>query len=301
MKQRYLIPFFAFLAVSAQQTLACSCMPPELPEAYAEHDVIFTGQVRRISKQFSMGSARFKQKVEIKPTKIYKGDTQKKLIVYTASDSAACGFPFEKKQDYAVFAYYSKSDMAKKPSKRKLQVSLCSPTTNLSDNKSAAQQEVLAFLNTGTLPSPMAKPATPLPLSDVEDDLALLMETNRKVREAFKRQDIASILQYHHPRVEKVISWNDTQLGHAGMEKALSKLFSEYNVTFLPVQDKANIEIFGDSAAMIRTFKLKGTPKTTGLNPFVFEGKTLIMYVRYPESPTGWVTAREMLMSASTN
>ncbi len=122
-------------------------------------------------------------------------------------------------------------------------------------------------------------------------------ETNRIVRQAFRDQDVQTILDFHHPEVEKVFAWDNYQRGHQDMEQALSSLFENYEVVF---QEKArhleSLKVTGDSAVMIARFALEGIPKKPSVEPFVYSGVTMIVYVRYPHSPTGWVTLREMVV-----
>ena len=41
-------------------------------------------------------------------------------------------------------------------------------------------------------------------------------------------------------------------------------------------------------------FSIKGTPKEGG-ESFIFSGRTMVTYVRYADSPTGWATIREII------
>lgn len=131
-------------------------------------------------------------------------------------------------------------------------------------------------------------------------DRELIIETNQQVREGFASQDIAKILQYHHPKVEKVFAWDDYQKGHADMEAALSATFQNYTLTFEgSPEDMDSLEIFGQTAVMIAPFSITGTPTNDEVGPFVFSGRTMIVYVRDSRSPTGWMTLREMIVPAS--
>jgi len=44
-------------------------------------------------------------------------------------------------------------------------------------------------------------------------------------------------------------------------------------------------------------FSVKGTPKRGGA-PFLFQGLTMLVLVRYDKSPTGWATLREIVQPA---
>ena len=135
------------------------------------------------------------------------------------------------------------------------------------------------------------------PVVDNAKDTTAIIQTNEKVREAFVNGDIAGILRYHHPRVEKVLSWSDHQIGHADMRKSLTGLFENNQVEFLGrADDMDSLQILGDTAVMVAKFSVSGRPKQGTGQPFLFSGRTMIVYVRDAGSPTGWVTYREMIV-----
>ena len=130
----------------------------------------------------------------------------------------------------------------------------------------------------------------------MEDSRAIIL-TNEKIREAFVDGDIDAILKYHHPRVEKVLSWTDHQHGHDAMRKSLSGLFAHHRVAFLGrADDMDSLEILGDTAVMVAKFSVDGRPKAAAGQAFVFSGRTMIVYVRDARSPTGWLTYREVIV-----
>ena len=45
-------------------------------------------------------------------------------------------------------------------------------------------------------------------------------------------------------------------------------------------------------------FVIQGTPKKQG-EPFTFKGRTMVTYVRYEGSTTGWATIREIIQPAT--
>ena len=135
------------------------------------------------------------------------------------------------------------------------------------------------------------------PVVDNAQDTKAIIQTNEKIREAFVNGDIPGILRYHHPQVEKVLSWNDHQLGHADMRKSLTGLFANNRVEFLGrADDMDSLQILGDTAVMVAKFSVSGRPKDPTGAPFLFSGRTMIVYVRDAHSPTGWLTYREMIV-----
>lgn len=124
-----------------------------------------------------------------------------------------------------------------------------------------------------------------------------IIDTNIAIREGFSAGNIDQILQYHHPDVEKIFAWNDHQTGHNGIRNALSGLFNNYTLSFSgEANDMRSLHIQGDQATMMADFSLIGTPKTDAFEPFTFKGVTMIVYQKDPNSPTGWVSFREMVV-----
>lgn len=134
-----------------------------------------------------------------------------------------------------------------------------------------------------------------------KDDVAAIKHMGQIVQQAFRDQDIDTILKYHHPEVRKVFSWENYQIGHKGMRGALEDLFENYQVEFRNEGlGPPNLEVLGDSAVMIRDFVLVAVPKHDKVEAFEYKGRTMIVFVRSSESPTGWVTFREMAIPADS-
>ena len=130
-----------------------------------------------------------------------------------------------------------------------------------------------------------------------QSDTQAIIATNERIREHYAQQNIAGILQYHDPDVEKVLSWNDHQIGHAAMETSLKGLFRDYRVNFLGrADDMQSLQIRDNTAVMVATFIMQGQPKAATGQSFVFSGRAMIVYRRDARSPTGWLTYREMVV-----
>jgi ketosteroid isomerase-like protein len=54
----------------------------------------------------------------------------------------------------------------------------------------------------------------------------------------------------------------------------------------------------GNTAVEESAFTIQGTPKSGG-TPFEFKGRSMVVYVRYKKSPTGWASIREIIQPAS--
>lgn len=138
---------------------------------------------------------------------------------------------------------------------------------------------------------------TGLAIASPIDDRQAIVDTNTKIREGFAKQDIEQIISMHHVDVIKVFAWDNTQNGHQQMRQGLADLFDTHVLSFDgTAEEMVDLQIVNDTAIMIADFSIQGRPRTEGQSPFTFSGRTMIVYVREDESPTGWVTFREMLV-----
>lgn len=103
------------LLLGAGSAIACSCLPPGPPKDHlALVDVVFAGtadSVRYLTDTTSVLGTRYEVngdvEVRFRLRASWKGvrsDTI--LVVKTPSNSGACGFHFEARQDYVVYAWY---------------------------------------------------------------------------------------------------------------------------------------------------------------------------------------------------
>jgi hypothetical protein len=125
---------FASMAFTAAQGCTCAFGDgPACEEAWRRGiDAVFLGRVDKI--EFTDGSVRFSPgarsmtamssahllRVTISIDEVYRGSSAKTIQVYTASSSAACGYPFFEGQKYLIYA--SADDIGQ------LLVSVCSAT-----------------------------------------------------------------------------------------------------------------------------------------------------------------------------
>ncbi len=154
--------------------------------------------------------------------------------------------------------------------------------------------------------SPPLEPPPPAQPTDLKAHRAAIDKTSQAVRSAFAREDIPTILSYHHPDVSKALAYNkyligraalETDLiGRAALETDLRTTFENYALEFLQ-NDVESLSIHGDIAIEQILFSVKGTPKKSG-KPFLFKGRTMLVLVRYDKSPTGWATLREIVQPA---
>lgn len=102
---------------------ACSCVKPPPPKELLEKSsAVFAGKVIDIytPEKTKTGENQY-LKVTFDTSKIWKGPKNKKIVIKTNNSSAACGYTFEKDQEYVVYASYNTNDT--------LFTSLCSGTS----------------------------------------------------------------------------------------------------------------------------------------------------------------------------
>lgn len=123
-----------------------------------------------------------------------------------------------------------------------------------------------------------------------------ILDHGAVIRAAFAAGDVAKITALHHPEVEKALGYNDRKNGRVEVVDGIAETLRHYTLTFVE-NDVESIFIQGDLAIEQSSFSIRGTPKGD-LPAFVFSGRTMVTYIRYADSPTGWATIREMIQPA---
>ncbi len=124
-----------------------------------------------------------------------------------------------------------------------------------------------------------------------------IMAHGEIIRQAFADEDLDKIVSLHHPEVTKAIAYNNVQNGREEVIAGLKETLKNYRLEF--VENTIENILVQDSLAIEQTrFAIRGTPKQEG-EPFIFKGRTMVTYIRYAESPTGWATIREIIQPAS--
>ena len=132
----FMVTLISVFSYSTSTSYACSCVPPGTPQEEMERSAaVFSGKVTKIvdenQNNFTQSSAD-SLAVQIEVKDAWKGIDQKQVVVYTARDSASCGFEFEVNQEYLIYASESEG---------KLQTTICSRTTLL--NMAAEDMDAL--------------------------------------------------------------------------------------------------------------------------------------------------------------
>ena len=122
-----------FLKISYKPVYACSCARPLPPlEAKERAAAVFAGTV------ISQERSQFEVKVNFQVQRVWKGEIGDTITITTATNSAACGINFRKRQRYLVYAFDNRSELS---------TNLCSRTQLFS-----SAREDLRELGSGTRP-----------------------------------------------------------------------------------------------------------------------------------------------------
>ncbi|HZD51191.1 MAG TPA: DUF4440 domain-containing protein [Silvibacterium sp.] len=130
-----------------------------------------------------------------------------------------------------------------------------------------------------------------------DTDHEALEKTGAAIRAAFAAGDVTTAMKYHHPSVNKALSYNKVLVGRDAVAADLANTLRQYRLEF--VENRVECLLIQNDTAVEQTlFAIKGTPIAGG-QPFLFKGRTMVVYVRYKESPTGWASIREIIQPAT--
>ncbi len=124
-----------------------------------------------------------------------------------------------------------------------------------------------------------------------------ILKNGEIIRKAFSDGNIEKIKSLHHPDVIKALGYNDLKIGRDEVIKGIKETLENFNLEFIK-NDVESIFVNDDIAIEQTKFSIKGTPKNGG-GSFVFNGRTMVTYIRYDKSPTGWATIREIIQPAT--
>lgn len=128
---------------------------------------------------------------------------------------------------------------------------------------------------------------------DEVDVRAEILTHGETIRNAFADGDLKAIKALHHPEVIKALGYNNLQKGREAVIEGVSQTLESFNLEFVE-NEVESIYLKGEVAVEQTRFAIQGTPKEGG-DPFIFKGRTMVTYIRYEESPTGWATIREII------
>ena len=126
-----------------------------------------------------------------------------------------------------------------------------------------------------------------------DDVKSEILKHGEVIRKAFSEGDVEKIKSLHHPDVIKALGYNDIKTGREEVISGLIGTLENYNLEFIK-NEVESILIEGNIAIEQTKFSIKGTSKEGG-DSFLFNGRTMVTYVKYDKSPTGWATIREII------
>jgi ketosteroid isomerase-like protein len=148
------------------------------------------------------------------------------------------------------------------------------------------------------LPTGSGQPTAPAnPYVGSPEQRESLKQTSDAIRTAFARGDVPGILAYHHPDVVKALSFQKYLNGIEALRLDLTATLKGAQLEFIDNQVE-NTFFQGETAVEDSLFAIRVTPKAGGASS-VFKGRSMVVYVRYALSPTGWASIREVVQAAS--
>jgi ketosteroid isomerase-like protein len=133
--------------------------------------------------------------------------------------------------------------------------------------------------------------------ASTDTDRMALEKTFASIRAGFAAGDVESVMTYHHPQVRKALSFDKVLVGRDAVAADLGSVFREFHIEFVEDQLESLL-IEGDTAIEQSLFTIKGTP-LHGQAPFLISGRSMVVYVRYSASPTGWASIREIVQPST--
>ena len=102
--------------------------------------------------------------------------------------------------------------------------------------------------------------------------------------------------QLHSANVIKYFGGNNVITGRDAVEKGARDWFQNSKVEFIENTVESTVFV-GKTAIQTAIFSIKTTPKNGG-KPTVGRGRSMVVYIQDKNSPTGWLTLREIVQEA---
>ena len=124
------------------------------------------------------------------------------------------------------------------------------------------------------------------------EDQETFEKTKALILEGFAKGDVNAVLAMHHPDVVKYFGGKNIVVGSEGLKKQLTDMFSYAKTEFIENNIESTV-YNGDAVIETSIFAIRTIPKN-GDSARIFRGRSMVVYVRYKDSPTGWASLREM-------
>ncbi|SEO31246.1 Ketosteroid isomerase homolog [Mucilaginibacter gossypiicola] len=127
-------------------------------------------------------------------------------------------------------------------------------------------------------------------------DKIALEKTKVAFAAAFARGDVKALVALHHPDIVKYFGGNNVVTGRAELAKGLTAMFRSAKIEL--IQNQVESTTFnGNTIVETCIFAFRSTPINGG-KPSIGRGRAMTVFVRYKNSPYGWVSIREMAQAA---
>lgn len=123
-----------------------------------------------------------------------------------------------------------------------------------------------------------------------------LEKATAAIRSAFEKGDAALVARLHSPDIIKYFGGSNVIIGRDAVEKGARDWFKNSKVEFIG-NTVENTEFIGQIAIQTVIFTIKTTPKKGG-SPSMGRGRSMVIYIQDKDSPTGWLTLREIAQEA---
>ncbi len=134
---------------------------------------------------------------------------------------------------------------------------------------------------------------------EITDTVALrqsLDKATAAIRKAFENGDAVLVGQLHSPNVIKYFGGNNVIVGRDAVEKGARDWFQSSKVEFIE-NTVENTVFVGNIAIQTVIFSIKTTPKNGGKSS-IGRGRSMVIYIQDKNSPTGWLSLREIAQEA---
>jgi ketosteroid isomerase-like protein len=134
-------------------------------------------------------------------------------------------------------------------------------------------------------------------ITDSVDSRKSLDKATDAIRDAFAKKDVELVVQLHSPEIIKYFGGNNVIIGRTALKKSLTDWFKgAKKIEF--IENTVESTIFtGSTAIQTVIYAIKTTPGDGG-QPVIARGRSMVVFVRDKNSPTGWFSLREITQEA---
>jgi ketosteroid isomerase-like protein len=134
-------------------------------------------------------------------------------------------------------------------------------------------------------------------INDSFDARKSLDKATDAIRDAFAKKDVELIAQLHSPEIIKYFGGNNVIIGRAALKKSLTDWFKNAKkIEF--IENTVESTIFTGGTAIQTVIYAIKTTSGDGGQPVIARGRSMVVFIRDKNSPTGWLSLREITQEA---